>query len=86
MQAPSVLPCGAARSVRSIEEPHLAPWLNGWAACGAVAALFPTVVRRIDSISKRGMRALYGLKSAADLLPAHDVSPSEFRHAPDAVG
>jgi len=32
-----------ARRVRSIDEPHLAPWLQSWAACESAPALFPQV-------------------------------------------
>jgi deoxyribodipyrimidine photo-lyase len=58
----------AARSVRSIEEPHLAPWLSGWAQCEAAPTLFGTVDRRCDSFSQWWTRATRGLKSATDLL------------------
>ena len=61
----------AARSVRSIDEPHLAPWLTDWAACEAAPALFPPVDLRCDSFSKWWTRATRGLDSVADLLPAH---------------
>jgi deoxyribodipyrimidine photo-lyase len=57
-----------ARRVRSVDEPHLAPWLTRWAACDAAPALFPTVDRRCDSFSQWWNRASRGLDSAADLL------------------
>ena len=57
-----------ARSVRSIDEPHLSPWLARWAACGAAPALFPPVDRRCDSFSQWWTRASRGLDSATDLL------------------
>ncbi len=41
-----------ARRVRSIDEPHLAPWLARWAECEAAPALFPAVDRRCDSFSQ----------------------------------
>ena len=41
-----------ARSVRSIDEPHLSPWLARWAETGAAPALFPAVDRRCDSFSQ----------------------------------
>lgn len=41
-----------ARSVRSTDEPHLAPWLGRWAVCAAEPALFADVTRRCDSFSQ----------------------------------
>jgi deoxyribodipyrimidine photo-lyase len=57
-----------ARSVRSIAEPHLAPWLPRWAECEAAPALFPPVDRRCDSFSQWWTRTSRGLRTAADLL------------------
>ncbi len=57
-----------ARSVRSIDEPHLSPWLQRWAECDAAPALFPAVDRRCDSFSAWWPRASRGLHSAAELL------------------
>jgi deoxyribodipyrimidine photo-lyase len=57
-----------ARTVRCIDEPHLAPWLTSWATCEAVPALFPAVDRRCDSFSRWWACASRGLDSAADLL------------------
>ena len=57
-----------ARTVRSIAEPHLAPWLASWADCDPAPALFPAVDRRCDSFSQWWNRASRGLESAADLL------------------
>ncbi|MDZ7589296.1 MAG: FAD-binding domain-containing protein [Rubrivivax sp.] len=62
-----------ARRVRSIGEPHLAPWLARWAECGAAPALFPPVDRRCDSFSQWWNRATRGLDSAADLLAVNEV-------------
>ena len=62
-----------ARSVRSIDEPHLAPWLARWAECEAAPALFPPVDRRCDSFSQWWSRASRGLVSAADLLAVNEV-------------
>jgi deoxyribodipyrimidine photo-lyase len=62
-----------ARSVRSIDEPHLAPWLPGWAACDAAPALFPRVDRHCDSFSQWWARSSLGLDSAADLLAVNEV-------------
>jgi len=62
-----------ARSVRSIDEPHLAPWLPCWAACEAAPALFPPVDRRCDSFSQWWARASRGLDSAAGLLAVNEV-------------
>ena len=57
-----------ARSVRSIAEPHLAPWLARWAQCEAAPALFPPVDRACDSFFAWWSRTSRGLSSAADLL------------------
>ena len=65
-----------ARSVRSIAEPHLAPWLSRWGACAAAPALFPWVDRRCDSFSQWWTRASRGLHSAADLLAVNEVPAS----------
>jgi deoxyribodipyrimidine photo-lyase len=62
-----------ARSVRSIDEPHLAPWLSRWARCEAAPALFPPVDRRCDSFSQWWTRATRNLGSAADLLAVNEV-------------
>lgn len=42
----------AARQVRSVAEPHLAPWLSRWAECSEAPALFAPVERRCDSFSQ----------------------------------
>ena len=57
-----------ARRVRSVDEPHLAPWLARWAACEAAPTLFPAVDRRCDSFSQWWTRASRDLGSAAELL------------------
>ena len=57
-----------ARSVRSINEPHVAPWLESWAVCEASPSLFPAVERRCDSFSQWWARASRDLNSAAELL------------------
>jgi deoxyribodipyrimidine photo-lyase len=62
-----------ARSVRSIAEPHLVPWLERWAECEAAPALFPPVNARCDSFSQWWARASRGLDSAADLLAVNEV-------------
>jgi deoxyribodipyrimidine photo-lyase len=62
-----------ARRVRSVDEPHLAPWLARWAECVAAPALFPPVAGRCDSFSRWWLRATRGLQSAADLLAVHEV-------------
>jgi deoxyribodipyrimidine photo-lyase len=63
-----------ARRVRSIDEPHLAPWLARWAESGVAPAQFARVDRRCDSFSQWWTRASRGLDSAADLLAAHAVT------------
>lgn len=62
-----------ARSVRSIEEPHLVPWLARWAECAPASALFPVVDQRYDSFSQWWTCATRGLNSAADLLAVNTV-------------
>ena len=62
-----------ARRVRSIDEPHLAPWLTRWAECEAAPALFPAVDRRCDSFSQWWARASRGVDSAADLLAVDEI-------------
>jgi deoxyribodipyrimidine photo-lyase len=62
-----------ARRVRSVDEPHLAPWLVRWAECVAAPALFPQVAGRCDSFSAWWLRASRGLQSAADLLAVDEV-------------
>jgi deoxyribodipyrimidine photo-lyase len=62
-----------ARRVRSVDEPHLAPWLARWAECVAAPALFPPVAGRCDSFSQWWTRASRGLSSAADLLAVNEV-------------
>ena len=63
---------GASR-VRSIDEPHLAPWLARLAECRAAHALFPRVDQRCDSFSKWWTRASRGLDSTADLLAVNGL-------------
>jgi deoxyribodipyrimidine photo-lyase len=62
-----------ARTVRSIAEPHLAPWMQRWATCEAAPTLFPRVDRRCDSFSQWWTRTSRGLHSAADLLAFYEV-------------
>ena len=62
-----------ARSVRSVDEPHLAAWLPKWAACQAAPALFAPVERRCDAFSSWWTRASRGLHSAADLLALNEA-------------
>ncbi|MEC5215319.1 deoxyribodipyrimidine photo-lyase [Actimicrobium sp. GrIS 1.19] len=58
-----------ARTVRSIDEPHLAPWLSGWAECAAAPLLFPSITPRCDSFSKWWTRAARGLDASVGKLP-----------------
>ncbi|MDE2081248.1 MAG: deoxyribodipyrimidine photolyase [Burkholderiales bacterium] len=60
-----------ARRVRSLDEPHLAPWLPRWAACEAAPALFAPVDRCCAAFAPWWARATRGLHSAADLLAVH---------------
>ena len=63
-----------ARRVRSIDEPHLAPWLARWAECQAAPGLFPPVAGRCDTFSQWWSRTSRGLQSAADLLAVNEVA------------
>jgi deoxyribodipyrimidine photo-lyase len=51
-----------ARRVRSIDEPHLEPWLTQWAECDSPTELFPQIDRRCDSFSQWWTRASRSLK------------------------
>jgi deoxyribodipyrimidine photo-lyase len=62
-----------ARRVRSVSEPHLDRWLQGWGECEAKPGLFPQVDMRCDSFSKWWTRASRGFETAADLLSANEV-------------
>jgi len=74
-----------ARSVRSVDEPHLAPWLARWAECKPASALFPPVDRQCDSFSKWWSLTSRGLNSATDLLAVKEApanAPRLARSAP----
>jgi len=62
-----------ASRVRSIDEPHLTPWLANWAKCEVLPALFPEVDQRCDSFSQWWARATRGLNSAAELLAVNEA-------------
>jgi deoxyribodipyrimidine photo-lyase len=57
-----------ARSVRSVDEPHLAAWLPRWAKCVAAPQLFAQQDRRCDSFSRWWQQATAGVVSAQDVL------------------
>jgi deoxyribodipyrimidine photo-lyase len=63
---------GAAQ-VRSVDDPHLAPWLARMAVCEAGVGLFPKVTRRCDSFSQWWTRTSRGLATASDLLAAQQA-------------
>ncbi len=63
-----------ARSVRTMSEPHLSPWLAHLAECQIAPSLFPPVIRRCDSFSHWWTRVSKGLNSAADLLAINNLS------------
>jgi deoxyribodipyrimidine photo-lyase len=66
-----------AKSVRSVDEPHLAPWLVRWAQCTAAPRLFASPDRRCDSFSRWWHQAIQGFDSAEDLLlGSHASAPS----------
>ena len=58
----------SARSVRSVAEPHLEPWLGRWADTVETPDLFPSVARRCDSFSQWWTRAMRGVHSVDELL------------------
>jgi deoxyribodipyrimidine photo-lyase len=62
-----------ARRVRSIAEPHLAPWLARLAVCEDPPRLFPAIEKRCDSFSQWWTRASRGVASACDLLRARSA-------------
>ena len=63
----------AARHVRAVDEPHLAPWLARFAECQAAPQLFPAVDPRCDSFSQWWSRATRWLRSAEELLAVNEV-------------
>ena len=63
---------GAAQ-VRSVDEPHLEPWLPRLSVCAAEIKLFPAVPRRCDSFSQWWTRTSHGIASASDLLDARQT-------------
>lgn len=62
-----------AHQVRSVAEPHLAPWLARLAVCEAAPELFPPLVKRCDSFMQWWTRASRGFASASDLLAARNA-------------
>jgi deoxyribodipyrimidine photo-lyase len=63
---------GASR-VRSVDDPHIAPWLATLAVCEAQIKLFPEVSRRCDSFSQWWTRATRGFAKASELLAARQT-------------
>ena len=63
---------GAVR-VRSVDEPHLEPWLASLAVCETAVELFPAVNRRCDSFSQWWTRTSRGISSASELLAARQA-------------
>jgi deoxyribodipyrimidine photo-lyase len=64
-----------ARSVRSVDEPHLAAWLPSLAQCESVPALFPLVAQRCDSFSRWWTRVSRGVSLPEPLSPHQDPLP-----------
>ena len=58
----------AARSVRTFDDPHMAPWLRSPVQCVPAPALFPPVARRCDSFSQWWTRTTRPLKGVDELL------------------
>jgi deoxyribodipyrimidine photo-lyase len=63
----------SAAQVRSVDEPHLEPWLPRLAFCEAETKLFPAVTRRCDSFSQWWTRASRSFATASDLLAAQQA-------------
>jgi deoxyribodipyrimidine photo-lyase len=61
-----------ARSVRSVAQPHLAPWLETLAACEPEPLLFPVTTRRFDGFSSWWRHVTRHVERAAELLPPQD--------------
>jgi deoxyribodipyrimidine photo-lyase len=57
-----------AQRVRTVDDPHLAPWLPQWAQCQDADSLFAPQDRRCDSFSRWWTRATQGHESAEELL------------------
>lgn len=68
----------SARSVRSLAEPHLVPWLERWADLQQPPSLFPQVPRRCDSFSQWWTRAMRGIHSVDDLLGVETAQTLEL--------
>jgi len=63
----------SASRVRSVYDPHLAPWLANMAVCEAEIKLFPEVSRRCDSFSQWWTQASRGFDTASELLEARQA-------------
>jgi len=63
----------SASRVRSVYDPHMAPWLANMAVCEAEIKLFPEVSRRCDSFSQWWTRASRGFTTASELLAARQA-------------
>jgi deoxyribodipyrimidine photo-lyase len=57
-----------AASVRSVDDPHITPWLDDLAQLDAAPALFAPVDRPCSSFSQWWTRTTRGLKQAQELL------------------
>ncbi|WP_341886695.1 FAD-binding domain-containing protein [Variovorax sp. YR752] len=68
----------AAKRVRSLDEPHLAPWLSRWADCAPAPLLFPDVAYRFNSFSPWWAHVTRGLHSIDDLLAGRPIQPEVF--------
>jgi len=62
-----------ARRVRTVDEPHLSPWLDRLAECQPTPALFAPQARRFDAFSPWWTRSTKGLQSAHELLAQQQV-------------
>ncbi|WCM18288.1 deoxyribodipyrimidine photolyase [Paraburkholderia bryophila] len=66
---------GGAKQVRSVSNPHLAPYLEQWAKCTSARPLFPAVDELHPSFSKWWARASRDLHTTADLLAYNAMLP-----------
>lgn len=56
-----------ARRIRTVDEPHLRPWLSRWAECLEATDPFARVYRRCDSFSRWWTLVTRGIAMAAEL-------------------
>ncbi len=65
----------SAKQVRSVSNPHLAPYLEQWSECAPAPLLFPAIDKLQPSFSKWWARASRDFRTTADLLAVNSVLP-----------